>query len=1452
MERDSSRLLLAGPTRRRLRPATVLALLFLLPIIAPMTAASVQLQFRADDFGILSKLDEVQDEREALIDDSSVIIEANQALDQVRLEVRESDGGDPLARLDGALDGVTMQPTASPQVMHPDPYDMMLNPDNHPTEWADNMWGTLLTADNFIVWVHYRSRGGVEYDAYEEIDYAESSFILGLLGLTSGNDPLLHEVDVDGDGNEDIRVGLTVAVDEQDGWGLEGDPPILWAEPAIEFNVVAIDPNDSLWGALELLEVTLMKQFAYSLTPLASGESYVWIIDSRFTMAPEDFSLEVGLERLWFDISGVGASFLAALIAGIPIFGNPDESDIRIAAIAAPYAIHIDNSEQTDCPSHYDPETEYDLPSHLHPCTVAVGFGYLHFQPSTPSGDRPIEEIAYIDLAIHPVEDAIVLPEVIDLVLRNDKLLTTGMGLDGEGGLDTIEYYADERCDLHLHFHEDRSNQTASPSDPYGNTTDSLGWLRGMPSGSLSQQEIRRVFRQVGSESSPTLPGQMPTQLSAILAIKNFTRDQSNNADDDSLPVNPSEPPDTLVVFQATQSITEIDYISWFQRSGAVEDHRRLRIHAQDLPTALVLYGTFELSGGNDASEVLENQQADPLSQLLDATILNLVDVFLDVGAIVNSIPESIVGIIGGDGGGAGTGGELHIVLFDDISASRQPMMMGRVRLELGSGLHPVGSGPHIVMSTDLNMTYVEGRHGQMDPLVPVAISLEHDGLIAVHVVNDEASNSQQFSLQTQGGDPLKLIYIEHQGVQLTGSAFQMVEISEQPATLDLIIGDTEAIWRADRPIADILYAGRNGTQLQAVLLEGLPANFTMGITGDFSWVGEQPISSVSVQMGNASAPRTMDGNHFLFWQDVDTDEASLSARLTGLSEVGWAAPVIPGAEGRDGMPTATLVTPGDQPLLLALRDETEWEDSTKGVNGDILIEPLPAVLELAVPSDEDSESGLVIPNFSSESGLSGVGFFLAGFSDLGQSVNDMLGGLATSISGDGDEAGDFSAGVTLDANAPFSLTLDVRQGSMQLDEPSWVHGLSLSAGEMDNQTAFHLRAWLPDLPPVVNIFVSYENQTVRDVWDFEVDLAQWIPRRSEFIIDVHGLEGRDVEVTALGLTPGTATDLHMVTQLEIETGQTIPTTTIASHYEMSHRLDSVHAMLLDRNSGTRSEVLLTDIPRIVDVNAALGRRVTLSLSVPEDQQRDGMGVDSVFMQQLIHSEGEWWPLTVFINDVPGDMNLDVEPSSRFDITQDLSFQGMPTLTYSSSGDGMDMFISAAGRAINSHGDSLLLAENLASHATIQPTEDFGVAISSSGDGVGRLYVRQSNVPAAPGVWLQQMEAVGENLQSATVQVHTIAGIYPVIEVGDVRGGRIAATGSMQIEVSGTTLEARGVLIDAQTTSYIPSASTLGVNGLTGDLSLLNAVPGFEGSSTHWLFAEPLSSAVLTVLATIT
>ena len=116
-------------------------------------------------------------------------------------------------------------------------------------------------------------------------------------------------------------------------------------------------------------------------------------------------------------------------------------------------------------------------------------------------------------------------------------------------------------------------------------------------------------------------------------------------------------------------------------------------------------------------------------------------------------------------------------------------------------------------------------------------------------------------------------------------------------------------------------------------------------------------------------------------------------------------------------------------------------------------------------------------------------------------------------------------------------------------------------------------------------------------------------------------------------------------------------------------------------------------------------------------------------------------------------MNLTSAPSTVYDITQPLTFQGLSTLSFSSSGPGMDMFISTTGRAVEVRGDTLLLAQNLASHMSIELTDGYGLRVTSSGDGIERLYLRSNDIPAQPGVWLEQMEAAGENLKSATIRL---------------------------------------------------------------------------------------------------
>ena len=170
-------------------------------------------------------------------------------------------------------------------------------------------------------------------------------------------------MDVDGDGDDDIQVGLKVDLQFIGGWGIEDGT--LWIEPGVEFTVkeVGNSASDLDWLAMESLHVSLIKAFSYSdsgtLLNLGGGESYVWVIDSRFTMPPNDFKFEVGIERLYFDLASTGQDFISTLISAIAdpfgIIDPPDESGITFASISSPYSLRFDNGGQDQCSLDYDP-----------------------------------------------------------------------------------------------------------------------------------------------------------------------------------------------------------------------------------------------------------------------------------------------------------------------------------------------------------------------------------------------------------------------------------------------------------------------------------------------------------------------------------------------------------------------------------------------------------------------------------------------------------------------------------------------------------------------------------------------------------------------------------------------------------------------------------------------------------------------------------------------------------------------------------------------------------------------------------------------------------------------------------------------------------------------------------------------------------------------------------------
>ena len=1437
----------------------MMVLLFLLPVVSPIASVSGEARIESQDFEILDRLSEVLEERQEVLDGNSVGQMAGPTIEGISNSVTPTGSADPLADVDGAIEGATMVVTRPPDPVHPGPYQLLVNPGNSPPGQVDNIWQTLLNITDYVIWTQYTNLDGDVIESFEVVTF--SSNLLSLLDVNS--DPLLHEVDIDNDGDEDIEVGLKIAWEFLGGWGVEDG--VLWIEPGISYSVKVLDSsqNDPDWDNMDKLQVSLIKAFAYSgpdsILALGEGETYIWVVDSRFTTQPNDFTLRVGIERFYFDVTGAGSDLIVTLIQALTlgiINSGVDESGITFASISAPYAIGISNDGQSTCPDRYSPD-ELMYASHLElNCGVAAGFGYLHFSPPDDSGDRDLWELAYIELSLHPNKDAVILPEQVEIVIRTDSVLPENGLVDGEDGLDTIEYWADERTDLHIHFHENRSElpPEESAEGARGNVTDSVGWLRGMPAGSLSEGEIQRVFTMLGSDGSQSeLPGDLPERLGLIIGIKNFSRDDSQNVNDPTLPVNPANPPKTLILLRSVQSVEEVDYDSWFLREGAVDDHRKIHISARNVPTAAVLYGSFELGGSDEVETSFDSEESlDFVSKIVDNVLINIVDLFLDIGNVLNDVPSAVVDVISGgvDGTSGLEGRSFHLLLNDNWLVTRSDMPIDYISVQIGSSTHPVLPGDHLMLAKDNDLATVDGRDGPVEPLVPVAASIRFSGLIAFSLVDDNDLDEQTVTLRTSSDESFGFTYIEHPPTILEGASYQSLIMSDIPDNLSTHITPERMQYTASTGIDSIVYAGLDGTQRQAAHIIGVPDSFTTTFGTVTGWSSLTPISTIEAQVSNASEPVTMTGDHFLFHHDPVSETSTISTRLTGLSEVSWTAPDEEGATGPAGRGTAHMSVAGDRQLSISVDHAPTQGDDALSVLASI--DPLPSSVSVEIPTGADAESALAVPEFNTSNGLSGVAFFISGFADLGRSVNSVLSGITSDISTGAESEDDgFSFGIKLNADAAFDLTVEAIHGDSSVDAPPWVHGIAFQSSPNGIADGFHLRTWLPNLPPTIDLSVSRAPNFNGQDWAISMGLEDWVPAHSELMIHAYGINGQDMLLTLQGLNVGEPTSLLIDSIFEIRTTGGITEVGTTTHYWMSNRLDWVHALLINREAGSRTEIMIHDIPEAVDLQSSIGTAVSLDMTVPEEYRRDGTAVGAIMLQQMQWMEDAWWPATVFLTDVPGSISLSTAPDLTFDITQNIAFQGSPVLDFTASDEGMSLYIEAFGRAINKKGDTILLAQGMTDRMEIGPTSDFGLTIRSSGEGVERLYLRISNVPATPPIVLDEMEAMGENLRKATIHVREIVGQYSIIEVDDVQGGRIIASARASAQVEGTDWDLRGVLLDAQITGGVPTGTTLGVNGMASDLSLLNMVPGLDGSTKHVMVPEPFSSAILTLLATV-
>jgi hypothetical protein len=834
---------------------------------------------------------------------------------------------------------------------------------------------------------------------------------------------------------------------------------------------------------------------------------------------------------------------------------------------------------------------------------------------------------------------------------------------------------------------------------------------------------------------------------------------------------------------------------------------------------------------------------------------------FLDIGGIINSIPSEVVSVLTGDSGGVGldsfAGRDVTLLMTDNLLVDRVNMQINELAVQIGSSPHPVTLGDHIIISKDRNLNQVMGESGLREPLVPVASSIRFSGLSEFTFSDDDVLETQSISLITDSSESFRFSFIEHNGDSLENLSFQSLHLSDIPNNISVVIDENSLNYIANEGIELMTYVGLDGEQRQGANIHDMPAEFIFEFGDQTSFIAESPISTVEVQISNSSAPITMTGDHFLFHHDSINETSTISTRLTGIQELGWISPTEEGAPGELGRGTAFLKSAGDRPMSINI-DNAPTADSS-GLSALALVDPLPSHLSVEIPTGgNDGGSDLVLPEFNSTKGLSGVAFFIGGFSDFGRSINSVLAGFTGDISTGTEEVDDsFSYALQLESDTSFDLVVEATYGNPVNSEPPWVHGISFQSSPNGLSDGFHIKTWLPGLPPLIDLSISRTSQLNGEDWYIQASLDSWEPGREEFMIHAYGVNGQDLLLTMQGLEPGKPTNLFLDSVFEIRDSGGITEVSTGTQFGLSERLDWIHMMLINRDSQSRTEMLINEIPKSIALQASLGTAISIDMSVPEEERIEGFAVGSLMLQQMQWMDGFWWPATVFLKDIPGYINLTTAPEMNFDITKNLAFQGLPNFEFTSSDDGMSLYIEAFGRAINSRGDIILLAEGMTDKLIIKPTNAYGLEIRSSGSGVEKIYIRMNDVPTgssqvgSPPVFLEEMEAMGENLRSATLHIRELVGPYSVIEVDDVDGGKIIASAKVTTEFAGREIQIRGVLIDAQTTGGVPTGTTLGVNGLSSDLSILNLVPGLSGSTHHVLVPEPFTSAILTVIATL-
>ena len=944
------------------------------------------------------------------------------------------------------------------------------------------------------------------------LDAGLLSLILGLVNVLDESDTAWIPIDIDDDGQNEIRARLIPIVNDL----INDDTQVGLDGVGVQANLGVGIEFEKLANINQTLDFAIVRGLTYQ-DENDDDQTYVWGINTQFppNEVPDEYELNVVIEEFVFVVSTGGI--------------NAGDVDY----VNAPYEISIgmDNDTTDDFRNGID--------------SLDVSIGYIKYNWSKGSLGNPgdaLEEITFIKADLSNPRGKVPGELKIRIVSQTEDEIER----------DSIEIYApptetkdvneaDKRFDLAFEYYE----YNAEPSDDSDSFLSHIvADIEGVPVCEIN----------LGGDEVCLDELNMP-EASLWLEVRNESTSERNW---------------TVIEFHSTQSIDSIVYgdYEYYTEDGreptwSNHDYKLFTgLEITNLPESLVLQGNLKLDDSNDNAFDDQDPTAvddSAVGGLISDLLLGLAGRIVYVGDLLRSIPQAVLQSTIGEGDG-----QVEIIMRtreDELAYIENlfVFLTSDKYLDLDDG-----SGDDFFaiynQSAFLDSNAPNDRSSISQKNLDYSFSARVTAIGDINFYSKDGFTNISLDMKPSRDKPFRVYFEGIDNVEET-THWANITLSNIPSNINLNIDNGNLQYaggaNSDQLIDQITFTSFASDIYSRITLEHLPGSAEIATSdGDLrlvtdSWFNFSFLITNVTDDDKATAwiwdTSNYNGSSVMLYQDKMGQEGEI-ASLSG--DLDWIQSLRLDGDGTGELADFKITHRQPVQFKVGAIDDTIYEEDHLGLDAYVFVDSLPAEIVVAVPLL--NSTAILGGDVSEVNDLEDVAQFIEALSELGKALVDTVAGLSINLVTNV-ESFETVARFFYNVDETVSVTAWVDKGNVSLldEEPVWVEGLWSSQKNIGDETILGARMLFKDLPQTVDA-----NYTSRgDKIDLELELADfnyagksdYIIFREEGIIGpevtafVEGIpEGLDLELNADLVLNATVDNLTLTGDIQFKTDQPV------------------------------------------------------------------------------------------------------------------------------------------------------------------------------------------------------------------------------------------------------------------------------------------------------------------------